>query len=128
MRKADNLPLSCAVVTKSWSLNFLEPSGPVQACNGTALPLLQLAGHVECGESRDTSKVGTICNEAVVVVVCFNISPLFLKEFLKLLVCCAASMSSSLPTSRDTIAVLYIKAQHIQIRFSILLGSVEPSI
>ena len=30
MRKAD---------TKSVSRNFLEPSGPVQACNGTALPL-----------------------------------------------------------------------------------------
>ena len=37
MRKADNLPPSCAVVTKSGSLNFLEPSGPVQACNGTDL-------------------------------------------------------------------------------------------
>jgi hypothetical protein len=24
---------------KSGSLNLLEPSGPVQACNGTALPL-----------------------------------------------------------------------------------------
>ena len=36
MRKADNLPIYCAVVTKSWSLNFLEPSGPVQTCNGTA--------------------------------------------------------------------------------------------
>ena len=33
-----NLPPSCAVVTKSGNLNFLEPSGPVQACNGTALP------------------------------------------------------------------------------------------
>jgi len=32
------LPPSWAVVTKSGSLNFLEPSGPVQACNGTALP------------------------------------------------------------------------------------------
>jgi hypothetical protein len=32
------LPPSCVVVTKSGSLNFLEPSGPVQACNGTALP------------------------------------------------------------------------------------------
>jgi len=30
---------SCAVVTKSGNLNFLEPSGPLQACNGTALPL-----------------------------------------------------------------------------------------
>ena len=37
MRKADNLPPSCVVVTKSWNLNFLEPSGPLQACNGTAL-------------------------------------------------------------------------------------------
>jgi len=24
---------------KSGSLNFLEPSGPLQACNGTALPI-----------------------------------------------------------------------------------------
>ena len=33
------LPPSCAVVMKSGNLNFLEPSGPPQACNGTALPL-----------------------------------------------------------------------------------------
>ena len=33
------LPLSCAVVMKSGNLNFLEPSGPLQACNGTDLPL-----------------------------------------------------------------------------------------
>ena len=38
VRKADNLPPSSAVVTKSGNLNFLEPSGPVQACNGAALP------------------------------------------------------------------------------------------
>jgi len=31
------LPPSCAVVTKSGNLNFLEPSGPGQAWNGTAL-------------------------------------------------------------------------------------------
>jgi len=37
--KADNLPPSCAVVTKSGNLNFLEPSGLLQACNGTVLPL-----------------------------------------------------------------------------------------
>jgi hypothetical protein len=36
------LPPSCAVVMKSGSLNFLEPSGPLQACNGTALPLYWL--------------------------------------------------------------------------------------
>ena len=39
MRKADNLPPSCAVVTKSGNLNFLETSRAVQACNGTALTL-----------------------------------------------------------------------------------------
>ena len=37
--KADNLPPYCAVVTKSGSLNFSEPSCPVQACYGIALPL-----------------------------------------------------------------------------------------
>ena len=39
MHKADSLPPSCAIVTKSGNLNFLEPSGSVQVCNGTALPL-----------------------------------------------------------------------------------------
>jgi len=33
------LPPSRAVVMKSGNLNFLEPCGPLQACNGTALPL-----------------------------------------------------------------------------------------
>jgi len=33
------LPPSCTVVMKSGNLNFVEPSGPLQACNGTALPL-----------------------------------------------------------------------------------------
>ena len=32
------LPPSCAIVMESGNLNFLEPSGPLQACNGTALP------------------------------------------------------------------------------------------
>ena len=40
MRKAENLPPSCAVVTKSRNLKFLEPSGLVQICNGSALPYL----------------------------------------------------------------------------------------
>ena len=35
MSKADNLPPSCAIVTKSGKLNFLETSKPVQACNET---------------------------------------------------------------------------------------------
>jgi hypothetical protein len=32
------LPPSCAECLKIWDPNLLEPSGPVQACNGTALP------------------------------------------------------------------------------------------
>jgi len=32
------LPPSCAVVMKSWKVNFLEPSGPLLACNGSDLP------------------------------------------------------------------------------------------
>ena len=33
------LPTSCPVVMKSGNFNFLEPFGPLQACNGTALLL-----------------------------------------------------------------------------------------
>jgi hypothetical protein len=36
------LPPSCTIVMKSGNLNFLEPSGPPQACNGTALPFTHL--------------------------------------------------------------------------------------
>ena len=32
MRKAETLTAACAVVTKYGNLNFLEPSGPFQAC------------------------------------------------------------------------------------------------
>ena len=35
------LPTSCAVVMKSRNLNFLEPAGPLQAFNVTALPYTQ---------------------------------------------------------------------------------------
>jgi len=38
-----NLPPSCANVMKSGDLNFLEPSGPLQACNRTAYLLQCLA-------------------------------------------------------------------------------------
>ena len=34
------LPPSSAIVMKSGNLNFLETSGPLQACNGTALPFM----------------------------------------------------------------------------------------
>ena len=46
MLKAGNLPPSCAVVTKSGGFNFLEPSGPVQACNGTAVPFTSIVMYI----------------------------------------------------------------------------------
>jgi len=45
---AGNLPPSCAVVMKSGNLNFLEPSGPPQVCNGTAFAFL----HQDCTNHR----------------------------------------------------------------------------
>ena len=59
MHKADNLPPSCAVVMKSGNLNFLEPSGPLRACNGTALPLLSSITNVTC--VLQFSTVSLIC-------------------------------------------------------------------
>jgi len=39
VHKADNLPPSSAVVTKSGNLKFLETFRSVEACNGIVLPL-----------------------------------------------------------------------------------------
>jgi len=45
VRKADNLTTFLCVVIKSRKISFLEPSGPLQACKGTALSLhLPLSG------------------------------------------------------------------------------------
>ena len=44
---------------KCGNLNFLEPSGPIQACNGTALPLL---GRLRCVKlRRPHSNHGSLC-------------------------------------------------------------------
>ena len=39
MRKANNLPPSCAGCQEIWGLNFLGPCGLFQACNGAAFTL-----------------------------------------------------------------------------------------
>jgi len=41
------LPSSCAVVMKSGKLNFLEPSGPLQAFNGIAFTLVVVLAIME---------------------------------------------------------------------------------
>jgi len=48
VRKADNLPPYCAVVTESGSLNFSEPSGPLQNCYGTVLPFTNKESTLAC--------------------------------------------------------------------------------
>jgi len=56
VRKADNLSPFCAVVTKSGNLNFLEPSGPVQACNGTAFTNINVSELNVCSVCTPVSK------------------------------------------------------------------------
>ena len=54
------LPPPCAVVMKSGNLNFLEPSGPLQACNGTdfTLPLLTMGTWM--AETRGQEKLNIL--------------------------------------------------------------------
>ena len=51
------LPPPCAVFMKSGNLNLLEPSGTLQACNGTALHFLPFSGHVVTKTSAAISYV-----------------------------------------------------------------------
>ena len=77
------LPPSCAAVMKSGNPNFLEPSGPLQACNGTALPYvynyIPETNHVArvcSGCSCSVLTICAICNviSPVKYVLCFHIS------------------------------------------------------
>jgi len=52
------LPQSCADVTKSGNLNFLEPSGPLKVCNGTDLNFTIL--HYLMGD-RGSTVVKVLC-------------------------------------------------------------------
>jgi len=47
------LPPSCADCVEIWELRPLEPSGPVQACNGIVLPLLYL--QCTCTEIKEVT-------------------------------------------------------------------------
>jgi len=66
VRKADNLPLSCAVVTKSGNLNFLEPSGPV-----TGLLYLYL-NHLMQNKFFPKKNKTYIVNNRFMVYLCFG--------------------------------------------------------
>ena len=77
MHKTDNLPPSCAIVTKYGNLNFLEPFRPIQACNGTA------AKHTLQGNSqipyyllkwKDEMKKNHVSNAGLWEELCFAVS------------------------------------------------------
>ena len=57
------LPPSWAIVTQSGNLNFLEPSGPLQVCNGTTLPFIFIYAYVDIiiisNLSKDRSKASS---------------------------------------------------------------------
>jgi len=58
VKAAGALPPSCALVTKSGNLNVLEPSGPLQTCNGTDLTLYNIGietGVFNCQDSKQPS-------------------------------------------------------------------------
>jgi hypothetical protein len=56
VHRADNLATFIVlIVLKSGSLNFLEPSGPVTACNGITLPLHLHVLNTICSSSGDTA-------------------------------------------------------------------------
>jgi hypothetical protein len=64
------------IVLKSGSFNLLEPSGPVKACNGIALPLPLLdfcALYVVCAVSgfgpRSFEKVGTRIIIIIIIII-----------------------------------------------------------
>ena len=61
MRKADNLPPYRAVVMKSGSLNFLEPSGPAQACYGITFLLLYVIHAVKKKVAELNRKFYKLC-------------------------------------------------------------------
>jgi len=66
------LPPSCAAVTKSENPNFLEPSGPLRACNGTALPFTVTAKISEylCDCHLLLLKVSLLHNFTITVISC----------------------------------------------------------
>ena len=62
------LPPSCAVVMKSGNLNFLEPSGPLQACNGTALPFYSQSTFMFCVFLRTDSSFSLCSNKLMMFI------------------------------------------------------------
>jgi hypothetical protein len=75
VRRADNLTTFMYQLTKkSGSLNLLEPSGPVQACNETAFYIYSLL-HVDCScdmQSSGTIFIHFICAFVILVLLLYT--------------------------------------------------------
>jgi hypothetical protein len=85
---------------KSGNLTFLKLSGPLQACNGTALPLPY---YVIC-EERQSNTLATIYQTAIVLYHTFHTV-----RVLKLRQLCISAILSSVkqrPVTEDTIALM----------------------
>jgi len=55
---------------KSGNLNFLEPSGPLQACNGTDLPLPDFRIVIALRTVQiDANETGTQINESSILLI-----------------------------------------------------------
>jgi len=53
---------------KSGNLNFLEPSGPLQACNGTALPFLSFIYQITLHHSPDGDHCTHCCDNSNLIL------------------------------------------------------------
>jgi hypothetical protein len=71
------LPPSCAVVMKSGNLNFLEPSGLLQACNGTAWTSNQVCSKRTYNYSRTSNCQCSLFSERFSIIRIFCISGWF---------------------------------------------------
>jgi len=71
VHKADNL--TTILCPKSGKLNFLEPSGPLQACNGTDLPLpVALRNKNEMLLVMEMQRVSSVLGTGVLNIVQIN--------------------------------------------------------
>ena len=62
-----------SIVLKSGNLNLLEPSGPVQACNGIALPLKKMVIGVANGRAISTLNIMKITVETCSSVIIYKL-------------------------------------------------------
>jgi hypothetical protein len=99
---------------KSGNLNFLEPSGPLRACNGTALPLHIIKSvyceknkkyvRTQCGQNADLSNVRILRQMMRIIA---NVNCALLGYY-------AATTGDFLPTFRVNLSVPSSGVEHLK--------------